>query len=823
MEKSQEFILWFDQIGIEDTIYVGGKNAALGEMYFNLTKLGVKVPNGFAITAKAYNYFIDHNQLKSKIALILKDLNTSNIRQLQECAKSVRDLILQGNFPDDLKKYIIEAYFNLGLAYFENPDVAIRSSATAEDLPGASFAGEQETYLNITGEENLFITIKKCFASLFTDRAISYRHDKGFDHFKVALSVGVQKMVRSDLACSGVAFTLDTETGFDKVIEINATYGLGELIVQGQVIPDEWIIFKDTFQKGFKAIISKTLGEKNRKIVYKESGGTNLVGVPKEEQINFALNDEEVLRLADWCQKIEDHFSQKHGHFQAMDIEWAKDGSLNELFIVQARPETVHSTKEKNIWEEYRLENSKNKNFKILIKGIAVGTKISTGKVHIINNVKDIVQFKKGEILVTEMTDPDWEPIMKIASGIITDKGGRTSHAAIVSRELGIACIVGTENSTKALKANEVATIDCSSGAEGLVYSGKVSFKIAKHDLKNMPETRTKIMVNIGSPDEAFKNHFLPVKGVGLAREEFIIASRIRVHPNILINYEKLKTKNTKFKDLIGKINSLTLGYKDKKQFYIDKLSQGIAKIAAAFWPYQAIIRFSDFKTNEYRTLLGGELYEPHEENPMIGWRGASRYYDPKFAEAFKLEVLAIQKVRDEFGLVNIVPMVPFCRTIEEGKHVLGVISETGLTRDLKHNKTCHKSVEECSHLRIYMMCEIPSNVILADAFLEIFDGYSIGSNDLTQLTLGLDRDAGILAHIGNEDDESVKILIKQVIHKCKEKNKYIGICGQAPSDIEGYAEFLVKEGIDSMSLNPDVIIKTISKINNIEKKMNVV
>lgn len=826
MDKTKEFILWFDQVGIEDTPFVGGKNAALGEMYRNLMPLGIKVPNGFAVTSYAYNYFIEKNDLKKIIYDILKDIDTRNIKQLQQCGQQVRNLILTGHFPEDLKGVILKAYDDLGLCYFKEPDVAVRSSATAEDLPDASFAGEQETYLNVRGGEKLLLAVKKCFASLFTDRAISYRSDKKFDHFKVALSVGVQKMVRSDLACSGVAFTLDTETGFDKVIVINAAYGLGELIVQGQVIPDEWIIYKDALKKGYKAIITKNRGEKFKKIVYGKEKRTELVDVSPTDYTKLVLTDDEALKLARWCHSIEEHFTKKRGKLQPMDIEWAKDGQLNELFIVQARPETVHSTKQKNIFEEYKLED----NGRELVRGIAVGTKIATGAVHIIKDVEKIHDFKKGEILVTEITDPDWEPIMKIASGIITDKGGRTSHAAIVSRELGIPCIVGTQHATSVLNTGQIITMDCSSGTDGIIFDNALKYKIIKHDLGDIPEVKTHIMVNIGSPDEAFKNHFLPVRGVGLAREEFILASHIRVHPNVLIDYLKLKEgikkpgvkarKLKKLEELIKEIDRLTIGYEDKKQYYVDRLSYGIAKIGVAFAPYQVIVRFSDFKTNEYRTLLGGELYEPQEENPMIGWRGASRYYDPKFAEAFELEVKAIKKVREEMGVTNVVPMIPFVRTVDEVKKVIAIMEKGGLKRDLEHINSCCKPVETCDHFRVYMMCEVPSNVILADEFLELVDGYSIGSNDLTQLTLGLDRDAGVLAHIGNENNEAVKFLIRQVIKKCLEKHKYIGICGQAPSDIEGYAEFLVKEGIESISINPDTVMKIIPKISQIEKTL---
>ncbi len=804
MDKEKQFVLWFDQVGIQDTPIVGGKNASLGEMYSNLTPLGVSVPNGFAVTAYAYRHFIKTNNFKEKIADILAELDTKNIRDLQKKGKQIREMLLAGEFSDELKQSIEENYKNMETAYFENVDVAVRSSATAEDLPSASFAGQQETYLNVKGFDSLLDAIRKCIASLFTDRAISYRHDKGFDHFKINLSVGVQKMVRSDLSSSGIAFTLDTETGFDKVIIINGTFGLGEYIVQGEVIPDEWIIFKDTFRQGYKPIISRKLGEKNEKLIYDAKGGIKLAKIKKEDHQRFSLTDKEVLKLAGWCQKIEDHFSEKRGKLQPMDIEWAKDGQSEELFIVQARPETVHSTENKNIWPEYRLKEKG----EVVGKGISVGTKISSGKVRVIKNIEQIHDFKEGEVLVTEMTDPDWEPIMKIASGIVTDKGSRTSHAAIVSRELGIACIVGASTATKDLKTGDEITIDCTSGNDAFIYKGKLDFEILKHDLGKIPEIPTQIMVNIGSPDEAFKNHHLPVKGVGLAREEFIIASKIKFHPNVLLDYDKLKSKKIK-----SEIDKATFGYEDKAQFYIDRLAEGISTIAAAFWPHKVIVRFSDFKTNEYVNLIGGEFYEPKEENPMIGWRGTSRYYDEKFKDAFKLELKAFKKAREEFGMVNIIPMVPFCRTLNEASEVVKIMEESGLNKDWEHNKTCNKPVEECAHLRTYMMCEIPSNVVLADQFLDMFDGYSIGSNDLTQLTLGLDRDSGILAHIGGADNEAVKELIRQAIHKCKDRNKYIGICGQAPSDIPGYAKFLIDEGIESISLNPDTVIKTITDI----------
>lgn len=803
MRKEEKFILWFNEINIKDVNLVGGKNAALGEMFQELTPLNIKIPNGFAITAFAYQHFLKKSGLKEKINKILKTINTHNIKDLQKKGKIIRNLILKSQLPQELEKEIIENYQKLNQLYkVKNVDVAVRSSATAEDLPGASFAGQQETYLNIQGEKNLILAVKKCIASLFTDRAISYRVDKGFNHEEVSLSVGVQKMVRSDLASSGVMFTIDTETGFNKVIIINSIYGLGELIVKGEVTPDEFIVFKPTLKENYKAIIAKNLGQKDKKLVYFKNG-TKKVKVNLEDQKKYSLNDEEILKLALAGLKIEEHFSKKHNHYQPMDIEWAKDGKTNEIYIIQARPETIHSLKNQNSYEEYVLE----KKSKILTQGIAVGTKIKNGNVKIIKNPKKLNEFKPGEILVTEITDPDWEPIMKIASAIITEKGGRTSHAAIVSRELGIPCIVGTNNATKVLKNKQKITVDCSSGKDGFVFEGYLPYKIITHQLDKIEKTKTKIMLNIGSPEEAFKYHYLPIDGIGLGRLEFIILSHIKIHPNALIDFKKLKqTKNQKIKKIVNEIEKLTLNYKDKTQYYVDELAEGIAKIASIAYPKETIIRFSDFKTNEYKKLIGGELYEPTEENPMLGWRGASRYYDEKFEKAFGLECLAIKKAREEIGLKNISVMIPFCRTIEEGQKVLQVMKKYGL--DNKKDKD----------FKIYVMCEIPSNILLADQFLEIFDGMSIGSNDLSQLTLGIDRDSEIVNKIANENNPAVKKLIKEIIKKCKEKNKYIGICGQAPSDYLEFAEFLVENEIESISLNPDSIIKTIEKIKNVEK-----
>lgn len=798
-EKKQDFIKWYSEARIEDVPSVGGKNAALGEMYSNLVPLGVNIPDGFALTADAYRHFFKSTGLDEKIKEILADLDTKNIKNLQVRGKKVREAILKAKLPEDLQEVVAKSYRELGEKYGENSDVAVRSSATAEDLPGASFAGQQETYLNVHGIENVLIATKKCIASLFTDRAISYRADKGFSHFDAALSVGVQRMVRSDLSSSGVAFTIDTETGFDKVIVINGIYGLGEFIVQGKVIPDEFIVFKPSLEnKNKNPIIGKNIGKKNIKLVYAKDG-TKEEKVSLKEQQNFSLSNEEVVKLAGWCLEIEKYFSAKHNHYQPMDIEWAKDGKTGELFIVQARPETVVSGQDRNVLREYVLE----KKGKILVSGIAVGSKIGSGKVRVLHSAKDINKFKKGEVLVTEITDPDWEPIMKIASAIVTDKGGRTSHAAIVSRELGIPCIVGSNDATKVLKNGEGVTVDASSQV-GNVYEGILPFKVVEHHLDKIAEPKTKIMVNIGSPDEAFKNHNLPAKGVGLGRLEFIIASHIRLHPNALVDYNKLKSgkKTPYINKLLKEIDALTPLYKDKTEFYVDELALGIAKIGATFFPHPVIIRFSDFKTNEYRTLLGGELYEPHEENPMLGWRGASRYYDPKFKTAFGLECKAMKIVRENMGLSNVIPMIPFCRTPEEGAKVIEVMKEYGLDR--AKDKT----------LKVYVMCEIPSNILLADEFLDIFDGMSIGSNDLTQLTLGLDRDSGIVTHIANENNPALKKLVAEIIHKCKEKGKYIGICGQAPSDYPEFAQFLVSEGIESMSLNPDTVIKIIGALN---------
>ena len=801
MDKNNALILWFDQLGIEDVPLVGGKNASLGEMYRLLVPKGVKIPNGFALTAHAYRRFLEHNHLPEKIRDTLKDLDTNNMDNLYERGHRVRDMIRSAEFPEDLRQVIREGYKHMSVQYGDNVDVAVRSSATAEDLPDASFAGQQETYLNIKGESMLLEACKKCFASLFTNRAISYRQDKGFDHFNIALSIGVQKMVRSDLATSGVMFSIDTETGFKDAILITAAYGLGENVVQGAVNPDEFYVFKPKLREGYKPIITKKIGSKHIKMIYDLQGNKPVknVPVPEEEQKVFCLSDEDVLTLANWSCIIEDHYSEKAGHFKPMDMEWAKDGESGELFIVQARPETVQSRKDLNVLETYVLKEQGD----VIIRGRSVGARIGKGKANVIKDVKDIRQFKKGEVLVTDMTDPDWEPIMKIAAAIVTNRGGRTCHAAIISRELGIPCLVGCGDATKKIKTGEDITIDCSQGDEGYVYKGQLRFEIEKLDLGAVKKPKTKIMMNVGDPSQAFDLSFIPNEGVGLAREEFIINNSIVAHPLALMNFDNLKDREVKHK-----IQELTYGYDDKKQFFVDKLAQGIGTIAAAFYPKDVIVRLSDFKSNEYANLLGGREFEPKEENPMIGWRGASRYYDPKYRPAFDLECRAFHKVINEYGLNNVIIMIPICRTVEEGKKILKILEENGL-------KQGHKG------LKVYAMCEIPSNIILAEEFLNIFDGYSIGSNDLTQLTLGVDRDSELVSHVYDERNEAVKISLRKVIKVANDKGKYIGICGQAPSDFPDFAEFLVEEGIQSISLNPDTVVKTRITIAEKEEQLN--
>lgn len=805
VDKHNAFILWFDQINIDDAKYVGGKNASLGEMYTHLSHRGVAVPNGFAITANAYFYILEKAGLMAEIKEVLSGWNLHNIQQLQKAGHKIRELIRTAEIPHDLKKQICDAYRDLCGSYSKDRadiDVAVRSSATAEDLPDASFAGQQETYLNIRGEAQLLDACKKCFASLFTNRAISYRQDKGFDHFKIGLSIGVQKMVRSDKACSGVMFTIDTETGFRDVIIINGSYGLGENIVQGVVNPDEFMVFKPALKQGFKSIINKKLGSKEIKMIYDTHGNksTRNIQVSPAERKKFVLDDDEIVSLAQWGCIIEEHYSRKADRHKPMDIEWAKDGVTKQLFIVQARPETVHSLKDMNKLIKYVLKE----HGPMIINGESVGNRIGSGKVRVIENVENINKFKEGEVLVTDMTDPDWEPIMKIASAIVTNRGGRTCHAAIISRELGIPCVVGTEKATEVIKDKQDITVDCSQGEEGFIYQGQLKFEVEELDIGSLPKTKTKIMMNIADPLQAFKESFIPNDGVGLAREEFIINSEIKIHPLALLRFSKIKDEKIK-----AKINSLTNGYDNKEDFFINRLARGIGMIAASFYPKPVIVRMSDFKSNEYANLIGGKLFEPVEDNPMIGWRGASRYYSEDYKEAFALECKAILKARNEFGLKNIKVMIPFCRTVDEAKKVIKVMHECGL-KQREHE------------LEIYAMCEIPSNVILAEEFLDIFDGFSIGSNDLTQLTLGLDRDSELVKDIYDERNEAVKKLIRQVIEVANKKGKYIGLCGQAPSDFPDFAEFLVEAGIHSISLNPDTVIKTTLKIAEKEKQLGI-
>jgi len=788
--SSKNFIKFFKDTTIKDVPKVGGKNASLGEMYKKLSRVGIKVPNGFATTAQAYEYFLKQTGLKKEIKKILTGLNTHDVIDLAKRGAAVRKLIVATPFPEDLSREIIKAYRRLSAFYkTNNLHVAVRSSATAEDLPDASFAGQQETFLNVSGEEQLLIAVKKCIASLFTNRAISYRVDKGFDHFKIALSVGVQKMIRADLASSGVIFTIDTESGFANTVLVSSIYGLGENIVQGKVNPDEFYVFKPT-----KTIISRSLSCKKIKMIYSSNFKRPVkdVPVPEASQCRQSITDVQVLKLADWAVKIEKHYGR------AMDIEWALDGKENQLYIIQARPETIHSVRDYNVIEEYVLQ----KKGKIISTGKSVGNRVGAGVANRIMDIKDIAKFKPGEVLVTDMTDPDWEPIMKIASAIVTDKGGRTCHAAIVSRELGIPCVVGTGDVSRKVKTGQVITVSCTEGDAGFVYEGKLPFKINRTGIKNLKRPKTKIMMNIGSPDIAFQSSFIPNDGVGLAREEFIISDQVKIHPLALINYAQLKDKQAK-----KKIDELTAGYKDKKQYYIDKLADGMAVIAAAFYPKDVIIRFSDFKTNEYANLIGGAEFEPVEGNPMIGWRGASRYYAPEFKPAFALECAAVKKVRNEMKLTNLKAMVPFCRTVKEAEQVKKIMALNGLRQGV-------------NGFELYCMVEIPSNVILADDFAKIFNGFSIGSNDLTQLTLGVDRDSALVSQIYDENNAAVKKLIEQIIKIAKKTKTKIGICGQAPSDFPGFAQFLVRCGIDSISLNPDTVIKTTLAILKTEKKL---
>ena len=813
------YINWFHEIGIEDIPSVGGKTASLGEMFRELTPKGIKVPNGFGITAAGYWHFLHDTGLDLLIQGQLADLDTNDVKELQKRGAAIREAILTAAIPSDLRQQIVENYEELCRESDEPISVAVRSSATAEDLPEASFAGAQETYLNVTGNDRVIQACRLSYSSLFTDRAISYRAEHGFGFEQVGLSIAIQRMVRSDVGTSGVIFTLDTETGFRDAVLINASYGLGENIVKGFVNPDEFCVFKPTLKNGFRPILQKVRGNKEIKLIYDSgtAGGTHNVPVPPQDRRRFSLSDDEILQLARWACIVEDHYTAKKNRPMPMDLEFAKDGRTGELFILQARPETVESRKDATIVEHYRLKSRG----PVLIKGRSVGTKIAVGAARVIADPTHLDDFQPGEILVVEKTDPDWEPIMKKAAAIVTNRGGRTCHAAIVSRELGVPAIVGTEHATDILSTGQLVTVSCAEGDVGFVYEGKLPFEVERTNLKELPRPRTKVMMNVANPEEAFRLSFIPNDGVGLAREEFIISDYIKVHPMALIDYPKLTNLNcdkwghpkppvgslscSECEQLKATVDELTAGYDDKAQFFVDKLAQGVAMIAAAFYPKDVIVRLSDFKTNEYANLIGGRAYEPVEENPMLGFRGASRYYNPRYQAGFALECRAMKKVRNEMGLTNMKLMVPFCRTVEEGRNVIAEIQKHGLRRG-------------DDGMELYVMCEIPSNVILAEEFADVFDGFSIGSNDLTQLVLGVDRDSEIVAEIFDERNAAVKKMIAQVIAIARTKHRKIGICGQAPSDYPEFTQFLVEQQIDSISLNPDTVIRTTIAVAETEK-----
>ena len=790
---SRALVRWFADIGIEDVPLVGGKNASLGEMYRELAAKGVKVPNGFAVTAQGYWDFLREAGLEATLRDTLKEVDARDLADLRRRGSCIRQAMLAASLPHTLERAILDAYARLSEEAPEPVDVAVRSSATAEDLPDASFAGQQETYLNVQGPLALLDTCKRCFASLFTDRAIAYRVEKGFDHHKVALSIGVQRMVRSDLASAGVMFSIDTETGFQNAVLINAAYGLGENVVQGSVNPDEFYVFKPTLKEGYRPILQKRLGSKEFKLIYDVGGSKMVKNVPvlPDDRARFAITDDEIMTLARWASVIEDHYRIKRGGASPMDMEWAKDGKTGELFIVQARPETVQSQKDPDVIEAYRLTERS----RVLVSGRSVGDKVGQGTVRVIKQVQQMQDFREGEVLVTDKTDPDWVPIMKRASAIVTNRGGRTCHAAIVSRELGLPAIVGAETATERLKDGQVVTVSCAEGETGFVYDGRLPVEIDRVSVKDLRRPKTAIMMNVANPEEAFRLSFIPNDGVGLAREEFIIANTIKAHPLALLDYAKLEDHAVK-----AEIDRLTAGYPDKAQFFVDKLAQGVGMIAAAFYPKDVIVRLSDFKSNEYANLIGGRQFEPAEENPMLGFRGASRYYDPRYREGFALECRALRRVRDDMGLTNLKVMIPFCRTVEEGRRVLDEMAAHGLRRGERG-------------LEVYLMCEIPSNILLAEEFAALCDGFSIGSNDLTQLTLGVDRDSELVAPLFDERNPAVKRIITMAIQAAKRAGRKIGICGQAPSDYPEFAQFLVEQGIDSLSLNPDSVLTTTAAV----------
>ncbi len=795
VETQTRYIRWFEDISNEDVGLVGGKNASLGEMIRSLKDENVRVPDGYATTAEAYREFLKENDIDKKIAELIDDLKAGR-KPLEQVGKKIRRMFIDSRFPEEVEEDIRKSYVKLCEKYaVEEVDVAVRSSATAEDLPGASFAGQQETYLNVTGEKELVDACRRCYASLFTDRAISYRTEKGFDHMKVALSIGIQKMVRSDLCGSGVMFSLDTDTGFPDLVVINAAFGLGENVVQGSVNPDEYQVFKPLLgQSKYRPIIEKKAGAKEKKMVYSSGGNetTRNVDTSVEERNSFVLEDDEILRLARWAMVIEKHYDKP------MDMEWAKDGKTGELYVVQARPETVHSQKKSSMLNTYSLKQKG----EVLIRGLAIGESIASGKAQIIKSAEHIDRFEEGAILVTGMTDPDWVPIMKKSAGIITDHGGRTSHAAIVSRELGLPAIVGTGEATGIIKDGEEITISCAEGNQGNVYRGKLQYEERRINMEDLPSTKTQIMINIASPDAAFRWWQLPAKGIGLARMEFIINNAIKIHPMALVNFDDVRDEQAR-----EFIQKATVRYKNKSDYFVDNLARGIARIASSQYPEKVIVRMSDFKTNEYANLVGGSAFEPDEQNPMLGFRGASRYYNDKYRAGFALECRAIKKVRQEIGLTNVLIMIPFCRTPQEGDRVLEVLEENGLRRGE-------------DGLEVYVMCEIPANITLTEQFAQRFDGFSIGSNDLTQLMLGVDRDSGELKELFDERNEAIKSVIADLIKRAHKENKKVGICGQAPSDYPEFAQFLVEQGIDSISLNPDSVIDIVKRVSEIESKI---
>ncbi len=797
-----EYVRWFEEIGAGDVAIVGGKNASLGEMFRALTPRGVRVPDGFAVTTAGYRRFIASSALEKRIRDALGGVRRDDIKSLRRAGGAIRSAIAGAPMPDDLAREILDAYRRLGADAALGVDVAVRSSATAEDLPEASFAGQHETFLDVQGDSAVIDACRHCFASLYTDRAIVYRAEHGVAPASLALSIGVQRMVRSDLAAAGVAFTLDTETGFRDVVLVNASWGLGESVVQGAVNPDEFQVFKPTLRAGFRPILRRTLGTKEFKLVYDVGGGRMVRSVPvaPADRSRFCLDDDDVLQIARWACVIEDHYGSLKGRPTPMDIEWAKDGRTGELFVVQARPETVESRVERDALLTYRLRDRG----KVLVTGHSVGRRIGTGTVRVIRDVRRIEDFRDGDVIVTERTDPDWEPVMRRAAAIVTDRGGRTCHAAIVSRELGVPAVVGTERGTGVLEDGQVVTVSCAEGDVGKVYEGAVPFVAEKIDLASVPKTRTKVMLIVGNPAEAFRLSFLPNDGVGLVRMEFIIGTWIRAHPMALVRFDELTDADAK-----AQIAGMTAGYADRTDFFVERLAEGIGTIAAAFHPKDVIVRLSDFKTNEYANLVGGRQFEPAEENPMLGFRGASRYYDARYRDGFALECRALKRVREDMGLANVKVMVPFCRTPEEGRRVVAELAKNGL-------------VKGRDGLEVYVMCEIPSNVVEADAFADVFDGFSIGSNDLTQLVLGIDRDSEVVAHLFDEREASVKAMIAQVIRTAKRRGRKIGLCGQAPSDHPEFAEFLVAEGIDSISLNPDALLGILPRIAAAEGKTRV-